>query len=126
MVDSPQPAEETIEQSMRPSVKKQKELRYVKTLQKGDVGPSTPFRFDIITQLANIPARITLYELLILFKSTKDALREALIDAEVFMTQIPAICGEEDCNHCHQISKQFPYITLTPEDTPSPLSLIHI
>jgi len=31
----PQPAEEIIEQSTRPSVKKQKELRYVKALQKG-------------------------------------------------------------------------------------------
>jgi len=28
------------------------------------VGPSTPFRFDTLAQRANIPARITLYELL--------------------------------------------------------------
>ena len=32
IVDFPQPAEEVIEQSMRPSVEKQKELRYVKAL----------------------------------------------------------------------------------------------
>jgi len=76
MVDSPQPAEKTIEQSMKPSVKKQKELRYVKAFQKGGVGPSTPFRFVVLAQLANIPARIILYELLRLSKSTRDALKE--------------------------------------------------
>jgi len=32
------------------------------------------------------------------------------------MIQIPAICGEEDDNHCHHTSKQFPCITCTPED----------
>src|SRR3954468_13760655 len=49
---------------------------------------SQPFCFDIINQLANIPARITLYELLKLSKSTREALREALADAEVFVTQL--------------------------------------
>jgi len=43
-----QPAEEAIEQLMRPSMKKQKELRHVKALQKGGVGPSTPFRFNVM------------------------------------------------------------------------------
>jgi len=80
------------------------------------MGPPTPFCFYVMTQLANIPTRITLYELLRLFKSTRDALREALADAEVFMTQIPAICGEEDGSHCHQTSKKFLCITFTPED----------
>jgi len=116
MVDSPQAAQETIEQSTRPSMEKQKRLRYVKALQKSCVGPSTLFRFDVMAQLANIPARITLYKLLRLSKSTRDALREALADAEVLMTQIPAICGEEEGNHCYNTSKKFPCITFTPED----------
>ena len=80
------------------------------------MGPSTPFRFDVIAQLTNISTRITLYELLRLSKSTRDALREALANAEIIMTQIPAICGEEDNNHCHLTSKQFPGITFTPKD----------
>jgi len=46
-------------------VKKQKELWYAKTLPKDKTeGSSAPYRFDILAQLANIPARITLYELL--------------------------------------------------------------
>jgi len=73
-------------------VKKQKELQYVKAFPKNGTGPLTPFRFDVLTKLANIPARITLYELIRLFKSTKDALREALADAEIFVTQIHATC----------------------------------
>jgi len=106
MVNSSQLAEETIEQSMRPFMKIQKELRYVKALQKYSVGPSTPFRFDVMAQLANIPSRITLYELLRFSKSTRDALREVLAVVEIFMTQIPAICAEKDDNHCHHTSKQ--------------------
>jgi len=85
-VNSPEPAEEIIEQSTRPSLEKQKELWYVKALPKNGAGPSTPFRFDVLAQLANIPARITLYEILRLFKSTRDALREALADAKVLVT----------------------------------------
>jgi len=84
---------------MKPSVEKQKEFQYVRSFQKGSVRQLTSFYFDVMAQLANIPARITFYELLRLFKSTRNALREALVDAEVFMTQIPAICGEEDDNH---------------------------
>jgi len=57
-------------------VDKQKELRYT-TLQKDEAGPSTPFRFDVLAQLDNIPAQITLYELLRLSKSTREALKEA-------------------------------------------------
>src|SRR3954467_12401810 len=69
---------------------KPKEVRYNRPLNKGKaVEVSQPFFFDIINQLANIPARITLYELLKLSKSTREALREALADAEVFVTQLP-------------------------------------
>ena len=39
IVNSPQPAEEAIEQFTRPSVKKQKELQYVKALPKSGAGP---------------------------------------------------------------------------------------
>jgi len=80
------------------------------------MGPSTSFRFDVMAQLANIPARITLYELLGLSKFTRDALREALADAEIFMTQIPTMCAKKDDNHCHHTSKQFPCITFTQEN----------
>src|SRR4051812_40106806 len=69
---------------------KPREVRYNRPLNKGKADEvSQPFRFDIINQLANIPARITLYELLRLSKSTREALREALADAEVFVTQLP-------------------------------------
>ena len=47
-------------------------------------GSTIPYRFDVLAQLANILARIALYELLRLSKSTREALREALED-EVFM-----------------------------------------
>ena len=72
-------------------MEKQKKLRYSNALQKGNVEGSTPFHFDILAQLANIPARITLYELLRLLKSTREALIEALADSEIFTAQIPAV-----------------------------------
>ena len=83
-------------------MERQKELRFSKTLSKDIAeGSTTPYRFDVLTQLANIPARITLYELLRLSKSTIEALREALADAEVFMTQVPAGPREEDLSLIH-------------------------
>ena len=88
VANSPQPAKEAIEQRTRPSVKKQKDLRYVKTLPKSGARPSTPFCFNVLAQLANIPARITLYKLLRLSKFTRDALREALDHAS---KQLPCI-----------------------------------
>ena len=83
---------------------------------KSGAGPSTPLYFHGLAHLANIPARITLYELLRLFKSTRDALREALEDAEVFVTQISTSFHKEDSGHCHHVSKQLPCITFTQED----------
>ena len=53
------------------------------------------FRFDVLAQLANIPNRITLYELLRLSKSTREALREAHANFEIFLAQIPAMPEEE-------------------------------
>ena len=67
-------------------VEKQKELRYAKSLPKDKVeGYLRPYHFDVLAQLANIPARITLYELQRLSKSIRKALRETLADAEAFM-----------------------------------------
>jgi len=47
-----------------------------------------------LAQLANIPGQITLYELFRLSKSTKKALREELIDYEVFLAQFLPSRGE--------------------------------
>ena len=97
-------------------MEKQKELRYVKTLPKSGAGPLTLFHFDVLAQLANILSRITLFELLRHSKSKRDALREALADAEVFITQISATCHEEEGSHCHHDSKLFLCITFIPKD----------
>ena len=78
IVDSSQPAEEAIKQSTRPSVEKQKELWYVTALQKGGMGPSTPFHFDVMTQLANIPAWITFYLALKAFQVYKGYLERSV------------------------------------------------
>ena len=76
----------------------------------------SPFRFDVFAQLANIPARITLYEYFRLFKRTSEALREALADSEIFLTQIPAIPEKEDDGHYHQASICSPRIIFSLED----------
>ena len=55
---------------------------------------------------------ITLYELLRLSKST----REALADAEVFMTKIPSELQDENKEDCLYASQNAPYITLMPDD----------
>jgi len=50
---------------------------YAKTLLKDKTeGSSAPYRFDVLAQLANIPARITLYKLLRLSKSTRKLLKK--------------------------------------------------
>src|SRR5436190_6120486 len=95
---------------------KPREVRYNRLLNKGKaVEVSQPFRFDIINQLANIPARITLYELLKLSKSTRKALREALADAEVFVTQLH-IGSTIDEPHSLNVSCVLTDIVFTPED----------
>ena len=101
-------------------LKKIKEARFNKSLRQDHVeGPSTPFNFDVLAQLANIPARITLYELLRLSKTTREALREALADSEAFITQVPAVADEEANHQCLQCdNKTMPAqsITFTPKD----------
>src|SRR5256886_1080738 len=95
---------------------KPKEVRNNRPLKKAKaVEVSQPFRFDIINQLANIPARITLNELLKLSKSTREALREALADAEVFVTQLP-IGSAIDEPHSLNVSCVPTDIVFTPED----------
>ena len=100
------PTPEPTKQSTKQPVKKQKELRYAKALSKDKVeGSSRPIHFDVLAQLANIPARITLYELLRLSKSTREALREAFADAEAFMARILAKPEEEDEENCLHASQ---------------------
>jgi len=105
-----------VEQSTKQLMDKQKKLCYAQALQKDDVRPLTHFCFDVLAQLANIPARITLYKLLTLFKSTREALREVLAYSELFLTQIPSIPEEEDDGHYHQASRHSPCITFSLED----------
>ena len=76
----------------------------------------TPFHFDVLAQLANVPARITLYELLRLSKLMREALRETLDDSEAFITQIPARHKKEDEGYYLQTFKHFPCITDTLKD----------
>jgi len=92
---------------MKQPVEKQKELWYSKALQKDKAeGSLAPYYFNVLAQLANIPAKITLYELLIMSKSTIEALREALADAEVLFW----------LNHKRKIKK----IASTPLNMPLP------
>src|SRR4051812_9846204 len=112
------PQEPVMEPAEQPKTmpEKPKEVRYNRPLNKGKaVEVSQPFRFDIINQLANIPTRITLYELLKLSKSTREALREALADAEVFITQLP-IGSTIDESHSLNVSSIPADIVFTPED----------
>ena len=117
-VTPPKPAAEPAKTSTKQPVEKQKELRFSKALSKDNAeGSTTPYRFDLLAQLANIPARITLYELLRLSKSTREALREALANAEVFMTQVPIGPKEKDVEDCLHASQNAPCITFTADDS---------
>jgi len=96
MANPPKPTLEPPKQSTKQPVKKQKEFRHAKVLPKDKVeGSSRPYHFDVLAQLANILAMITLYELLRLLKSTREVLRKALADAEAFMAWIPAKPGRK-------------------------------
>ena len=70
------------------------------------MGPSILFRFDVLAQLANIPAQITLYELL--RPPIREALREATTNYEVFLAQIPAMLEEKDDEHFSSGLQTFP------------------
>ena len=67
---------------------------------------NAPFHFDILSQLANISAHITLHELLCLSKETIEALKDALVDSKTFLTQVPVIPTDDDripCPQCHLV-----------------------
>jgi len=117
VVNPPKPTEEPTKQSTKQPVEKQKDFQYAKTLPKDKAeGSSAPYRFNVLAQLANIPVRITLYELLRLSKLTKEALREALADVEAFMARIPAKLEEEDEENCLHASQYVLCIAFTPDD----------
>lgn len=86
-----QPPQEPVKQPDKLAVEKIKEFRFNKVLPK-DVseGLGQPFHFEVLSQLENTHARITLYKLFRLSKDTKDTLKEALEDAEMFLTQVPS------------------------------------
>ena len=70
--------------------KKQKEVQFDRVLKKpSGLGLNVPFRFNILAQLANVPARITIHELLRLLKETREALRNALANSESILTHMP-------------------------------------
>ena len=95
---------------------KQKEIRFDHVLKKpSGPGLNMPFRFDILAQLANIPARITIHELLRLSKETREALRDALANSESFLTYM-SDDTQSSCPECHHVQSKVPAITFTAED----------
>jgi len=79
-------------------------------------GLDIPFDFDILAQLANIPARITIQELLRLSKEIREALRDALADSESFLTYMQEV-SQDDIQplytECHHIQLKIPAIAFT-------------
>ena len=78
-----------------------------------------PVCFDILAQLANISARITIHELLRLLKETREALRDALANSKSFlmyMPEIPKDDAQSSCPECHHVQSKVPAITFTAED----------
>ena len=98
----------------------QKEIRFDHVLKKpSGPGLNMPLRFDILAQLANIPARITIHELLHLSNETREALRDALANSESFLTympEIPRVDTQPSCSECHHVQSKVPAITFTAED----------
>jgi len=65
---------------------------------KKTLGPrlDAPFCFDILAQLANISAQITMHKLLRLSKETREALRDALANLESFLIHMQE-ASEDPC-----------------------------
>ena len=86
---------------------KQKEVRFDHVLKKSSgPGLKVPFWFDILAQLANIPARITIHELLHLSKETREAIRDALANSESFLIHMPETSRNDTqplCSECHHV-----------------------
>jgi len=99
---------------------KQKVVRFDRMLKKPSGSRlDAPFCFDILTQLANIPAQITIYELLRLSKETREVLRNALANSESFLIHMSeASEGNSQylCPECHHVQLKMPAITFTVED----------
>ena len=84
------------------------------------LGLDVPFRFDILAQLANISAYITIHELLHLSKETREALRDALSNSKSFLTHMPETPRDDSqslCSECHHVQSKVHAITFTVEDT---------
>lgn len=107
---------EPVEQRSKATPERPREVRYNKPINKGKVEEfSQQFHFDVLNQLANIPTRITLYELLHLSKPTREALREALADTKILMTQVPTHPPVGELQSLH-VSQTTTNIVFTPED----------
>ena len=77
------------------------------------------FHFDILAQLANSSARITLHELLFAFQRKQERRLGICLQTRSFLVQVPSIPIDERgtlCPHCHLASQQVPSITFTLED----------
>lgn len=85
----------------------EKELRFSNSLKKDDESPII-FCFNVLAQLTNILVRNTSYELLLLSKSTKEALRKELVEFKTFLTQMPG--------HSHAVKTAF-----SPRDKVGPI-----
>lgn len=72
----------------------------------------------MLAQLANIPTRITLYELITLSKQTRKALREVLQNSEVFLPKISKMIEDKEEIYAtyHQTFKKIPCIPSILED----------
>jgi len=83
------------------------------------LGLDAPFHFDIVAQLANISALITIHELLCLSKETREAIRDALANSESFLIHMPEASENDSqplCPVCHHVHLKMPAITFTVED----------
>ena len=73
----------------------------------------------MLAQLANIPARITIHELLRLSKEIREALKDALANSESFLTcmsEVPRDDSQLYCSECHHLQSKVPAIVFTAED----------
>jgi len=78
-----------------------------------------PFPINILVQLANILARITIHELLRLPKEIREALRNALANSEPFLIHIPEASEDDSqplCPKCHHLQLKIPAIIFTAKD----------
>ena len=82
--DAPGPAQPSMTDKPRP-----RETRFDKSLRKEAAqGLEWPYNFDILAQLANKSAKLSLYELLRLSKDFRTALSDALQNADAYLAQV--------------------------------------